>query len=447
METSRFIPNDADAQAIHRKVYASYGHEGVTASANAYGNLMQITRYFGETPGNPSGFICADFAERANRSLPYHAVERLEQHNSMSGDPNDGFRLKFKHAGADGSEVPHMSFVHNRWPYFRSATPNSATSVQHLVSDDTVYQIYTFDLDQKDITGSPPEISFCVNMRLLDLNFTKNDDGFQSKSSPEERWHQEQLEDDNSSEETPDQSSTGDGIRYDAMIGDNTKDDPQDDIGNQWTEVRFGNNERTFLLSSWSNRKPAGLEHNVGLFISLFVGDHPHHISHISERNCNVTVEKKLWEEAKESEKLEITLAYTLKEIPLDLRLTDFAPPVLEEDVLKAKSILAAPFRILQLHEDLHLNFVLWRNVEHILSVCSIPVQHKGRASDEHPAIALTCGDIASHRISIEASFHAFRILLLALKQIEEGCSNETLAKCHCVCVAATSGGCATTGR
>jgi hypothetical protein len=45
---------------------------------------------------------------------------------------------------------------------------------------------------------------------------------------------------------------------------------------------------------------------------------------------------------------------------------------------------------------DRHLDFMIRRNLEHILSVCSIPTPNKGTA--------LTCGDISGHRLVTSAS-------------------------------------------
>lgn len=56
-----------------------------------------------------------------------------------------------------------------------------------------------------------------------------------------------------------------------------------------------------------------------------------------------------------------------------------------------------------KLTEDPQLNVALRRNLEYILSVCSIPVYPDAK-NDEEFAIALTCGDIDSHRVATAAS-------------------------------------------
>ncbi|KAH0433398.1 hypothetical protein CcaCcLH18_05927 [Colletotrichum camelliae] len=63
------------------------------------------------------------------------------------------------------------------------------------------------------------------------------------------------------------------------------------------------------------------------------------------------------------------------------------------------------------------LDFFLNRNLEYILSVCSIPVRSNSRSNRELP-IALTCGDVENHRIATAASFYCFQILLLGLNHL-----------------------------
>lgn len=53
-----------------------------------------------------------------------------------------------------------------------------------------------------------------------------------------------------------------------------------------------------------------------------------------------------------------------------------------------------------------HLRYVTWRNLEHILSVCAIPVgtSINYKYDDGIPPIALTCGDMSLHRVCNSAS-------------------------------------------
>ena len=56
-------------------------------------------------------------------------------------------------------------------------------------------------------------------------------------------------------------------------------------------------------------------------------------------------------------------------------------------------------FTRLEFSRNVHLDFIMRRNLEHILSVCSIPT-----LQSYEDGIALTCGDISGHRIVNSAS-------------------------------------------
>lgn len=58
-----------------------------------------------------------------------------------------------------------------------------------------------------------------------------------------------------------------------------------------------------------------------------------------------------------------------------------------------------------------HIEFLLWRHLEHILSVCSLPLRHFDLFEKRQPGnlrkqevIALTCGDMSGHRVCTSAS-------------------------------------------
>ncbi|KAI8183725.1 hypothetical protein K4K51_013161 [Colletotrichum sp. SAR 10_75] len=165
------IPKQAPKRVRHQKAPASFGHAGVTATASAYGHMIQITRYVGERSGNPSGFIRAELSEWAIFH-PYSALQRLRKLDLASVDPNDGLHLKLSGAEIHSQELPQMSFVHNRWPRYKFKESGAMDEVQYLVSDDTVYQMYKFKISRDD---SSREINFSANLSLMDLGLTLDD--------------------------------------------------------------------------------------------------------------------------------------------------------------------------------------------------------------------------------------------------------------------------------
>lgn len=56
-----------------------------------------------------------------------------------------------------------------------------------------------------------------------------------------------------------------------------------------------------------------------------------------------------------------------------------------------------------------HIEYLTWRHLEHILSVCAIPLSppslfESGTSKVQNEAIALTCGDLSGHRVCTSAS-------------------------------------------
>ncbi|KAK1962647.1 hypothetical protein LY78DRAFT_586258, partial [Colletotrichum sublineola] len=384
------IPKDASEPSRQRRTYASFGDEGVTATANAYGNLMQITRYFGESEGNPSGFISAQLAEGAHSTSAYYELERLQRLTSASVNPNDGSRMRFEGAEIHGDKTPELSFVRNRWPRFQSVTLDHNVSIQCLVSKTAVYQIYTFKLDKPGKDSHLRRFRFRADMYLLDLNFTEVGNGFERQPANQAR----------------DKTESDDDSEY------------EDSVRNTPSQ------ESNCTASWWPNSKLVGdprNPRNVGLFVSPFVGGFAQPPSRLDVNIWEVTVDAASWQKALKDGALEISFAYRLEMFDVCEDPASLPNHVLEEDLSEAKTMLSRPFEVLQLHKNPHLNFILWRNLEHILSVCSIPVISCNNSStDQDVPIALTCGDLAGHRVVTKASFHAFRFLLFALKQIEE---------------------------
>ncbi|EQB44654.1 hypothetical protein CGLO_16567 [Colletotrichum gloeosporioides Cg-14] len=81
---------------------------------------------------------------------------------------------------------------------------------------------------------------------------------------------------------------------------------------------------------------------------------------------------------------------------------------------------------------DPTLDFFLGRNLEYILSVCSIPIPDL--ENKDIPYVALTCGDVESHRVTTPASFYAFQFLLLALKYFDRWKPNTEDCNCPSNC-------------
>ncbi|CAH0050468.1 unnamed protein product [Clonostachys solani] len=116
------------------RTYTSFGDDGVTGSAHPHGNLMQISRYFGEDSKEPSGFFCAECYEDAPAN-PYDAPERLRAMSSVAERADTGSFLKFQVGDVQEGPVkmPKVTFVSHRWPTFEHRTFNFPLSIQYVV--------------------------------------------------------------------------------------------------------------------------------------------------------------------------------------------------------------------------------------------------------------------------------------------------------------------------
>lgn len=217
------IPASAEKKAQERKTYVSFGHDGTTASTNAYGNLMQISRYFGQDAGNPSGFFCAQTTDE-DINPPFHALHRFSDLSSASAKKGLGFRL-WMEKNDETTSMPKMTFVNNRWPRFKHEARLCDFEVQYVVREGTVYQMYTFKVDKDTKYTSPPEVVVSSRLRIQDLDYTKEDDGFDSLPSEGDLSHNDAGN--GTSDGTPDNHSTSDTDSDEGSISsfDTTSDD------------------------------------------------------------------------------------------------------------------------------------------------------------------------------------------------------------------------------
>lgn len=116
------------------------------------------------------------------------------------------------------------------------------------------------------------------------------------------------------------------------------------------------------------------------------------------------------------SHPLEILEAYKLQLVPKEAIWRDFV--ISYSEFRRMDEISTDMFRKVSFSPDPNLDFIVRRNLEHILSVCSIPVPAKSedgkvvsqqseeaeRGSNKEIAIALTCGDLSGHRLVTSAS-------------------------------------------
>ncbi|KAL7791914.1 hypothetical protein V8C37DRAFT_416623 [Trichoderma ceciliae] len=371
---STSIPDEAHEQARARKTHVSFGNDGVTATASAYGHLLQITRYIGNSP---SGFFCVDLPKMP---APNFVTQRMACLEESSTNHQMGICLHLGSSHDEGKskrKMPEVNFVHDRWPCFINEDPAKDLRVQYIVSNKTVYQTYTLTLKKEPTTLRIPELAVNSNLLLRDLDF----------------------------------------------INGNKENDHTLDSEHYSNHAPKGGCCVIRLHKAYQT----GAETDaVALFISPFINGQPQNFDDNEGPNgYKITLDWETVGGLLKEKKIEITLAYTLKLIS-SKEVETISSPVSSEDLSKAlQQMVQNPFNIQSFTGDAHLDFALRRNLEHILSVCSIPLPYF--PDDGIPPIALTCGDISGHRVATAASFYSFQFLLRAFEYFK----NES-PQCSC---------------
>lgn len=351
-ELSDLIKEAAKKETARESCF-SFGDQGLTASVGATGRLLRITQHF---PGQKTG-ICVD--DKDIRS-PYLISWRLEDFLRRSIDESLGGigpRIDSLYPAGDAEH----DVVNDRWPTFTrpmSGEPSNKLRVSYVAFQGTIYQKFEI-IDTAEKQPPRPEAREFPNdiLRTLSLNsevlirnldFVNWDNQFNKALS-----------------RTPDGEvpvyTTGPGqaknhVRREHKIP-----------GQHFVlhlQVLDQSNSLEFHKSDQANT-------------CFGIQKSSNHLQHIVS---------------------EVVLAYTLRQGSTS---SDLEPLPDWEKFLEAGGLLQH-HPMVRLTEDVNLNFFLGRNLEYILSVCSIPVSEAD--SDGIPAYALTCGDVDGHRVAISAS-------------------------------------------
>ncbi|KAK4085532.1 uncharacterized protein Triagg1_522 [Trichoderma aggressivum f. europaeum] len=371
-QKSTAVSDSKNEQITGCSTYASFGDKCVTATTNSHGHLLQITRYLNN---EPSAFCCVDLTGILTSHRFTHRMQKLQ---NCCTDPNSGVGVRIEHSTnvdvhteKTSEAVPKLDFVHDRWPHFVTTTPEFHLETQYFVSEKTVYQIYTLKLRQE------VSIAETTNIKLFlrNLSLKVNNDEKNSNSN-----------------------------------NNDTQDSHYEEYSNHLSP------EKNYIRRTRKIRNTVpGNQNVVALFITPFINKSPQKF-HVEPKSgdCHIILENSVLKDLRNGKKVKVTLAYQLELISSGA--TEPKHSVSSESLSRIQTVLKEPSKIPALTQDDRFNVNLRRNLEHILSVCSIPVSSD--ADEKNPSIALTCGDISGHRISTEASFHAFQFLLLTLEDI-----------------------------
>lgn len=355
---------------------------------------MQITRSLGY---GHSGLFCVD---TSGVCVPTSPQARLEQLMQLSRNPEGGIRLEgISEAVGLTRRKPKVEFIFNRWPRF---TPHSTTvpsnpenaegsstdeekthprlSLQYFCHKGTVFQRYIFNHNP----GAPSALHgrylyIRRDFLIRNLDFV-NESAFNN------------ADEDNNAYVWLSGLNGFSQIAVHRMVQEDAKE-----IGIDANEYEDSNGPKAvaLIVTAFVNGKIQRL-YRFPSFLVLNVS---------SATQAEMAI----------STPVTITIAYRLQ----TLTSTQYwRQPFTPASALTSMNEAFSPnsnttFQRLRWSSNVHINFITGRNLEHILSVCSMPVPKRlCSTTDEDEmdttSLALTCGDVAGHRIAITASLWVF---------------------------------------
>lgn len=385
---------EAAENGKRRLSYFSFGDDGLTATVGASGSLLRITQHF---PGERTGF-CVDVPGLPDPSYVEERLKsflrssRLIRPRHVIGPNIDSLcrRRSFRLHAND-------SMTNDRWPTFdRELLNGDDLTLQYVASKGTIYQI--FEMSGGD--DKLPPLKVTPDLLIRDLDFVDEDNQFnkaeagnkvvyyhESRGNCLIRVHEnshkkailyiqalneemplEFIRDESTSptSETP----LGRFVNTKPYFGQSHKQRPTEE-GPDSEEVTTKESAARKLSASWS-----------------------------SYRVHRKSAPKLKYKLRQERPKYIIILSYTLEYVPKHEE--PIIPSMSWSSILETKDQLLMPWKPYNISEDQTVDFFLKRNLEHILSVCSIPVRRT--IGEWRPAVALTCGDVDSHRVAAGAS-------------------------------------------
>lgn len=410
--SSPYTPEDgqysSEEQSSTREILASFGDSGTTASVGTYGNILQISKYLG---AGRTGFFCVNNAFTMSPwwiGYRAHDLQRLAQNDTRDGIGAFGLKMNFK----ENITAPSLTFVHDRWPRFNITSPEIMMTLQYFIHEGTLIQQFDVEMKGTPASGRDFDLYLDASLKIRDLEFVDAEYHFNEDLNCS-KCHSKSLG----------------PFGYSVVLGHRIEH-PEDsqDIPKAYTEgdERINDNKRRPEASLEANRdspderkilpEKSGRENmsndtpeSVALIMAMFFNGKPQKIA--KEGKLAVSKEDILDSNGRGR----ITMAYRLQ-----LMLTqsmEWESSLIRTSVCHIDDVLrASKYESFDLTENnqSNLNFVMKRNMEHILSVCAIPISNKpiglDPASPSIPEtrtekrIALTCGDLSGHRISTSAS-------------------------------------------
>lgn len=327
---------------------------------------MRLSRYLGGE-NNPSRMFGLEFPQGDE---PYFVRWRAELFQKELPIPNGGFGLQIMNIDGLQRGVPKLEFLNDRWPQVTYSVKGFNVRVRLFCQKDTVIQQFTVT----NRLTSAADLQFIISVDFL-------------------MHHLNYMDSENNIKLAYERGPHGYGV---IVVGSKTEEGNEDRISEQ-----------------------------VGVLVGLFRNGESEQLSlkDAEDISNQRAVEAKY--SLQKSDTLELTAAFRLQFLKRDSVWKDFVLPISDVDV---SGLVQSPALALDrwpfLHDDVLSRHFL-RNLEHILSVCSIPLKvgvlerrqfgdtfeynaSIERNEDERvhrvTPIALTCGDFGDHVVSVPGS-------------------------------------------
>ncbi|KAK8207511.1 hypothetical protein IWZ01DRAFT_543748 [Phyllosticta capitalensis] len=123
---------DEELERRRKTSHASFGSDATTATANAYGKILQISAYLG--PGT-CGFFCVDLV--ADQFPPFFVDTRARDLYWSYTDPHAGLGLF-----GSKQEDQMLDFIDDHWPRYRFKANDRPVTLNYVVKEGLVVQNY-----------------------------------------------------------------------------------------------------------------------------------------------------------------------------------------------------------------------------------------------------------------------------------------------------------------
>lgn len=428
----------AAATGRQRKSYYSFGDEkGLTATVSASGSLLRITQHF---PGERHGF-CIDHPEMPE---PYLVQKRLEKLLSWSKSTPSPSGVIGPSIDSFCSDYFTDDMINDRWPiFYRTCNSGVNLTVKYVASEGALYQIFQTSSGTKT-EMLPLEIT--PDLLIRNLDFIDEANSFNEARVCNEKVYSYEIrgnslirQHENGDKKAVlciqalDEETSFGKPSLEFVQPAQDKQPLQDQCSAQNEEPIQGQqpapnqepahdqqpaqNEESTHDQQPVNQKPtqdqqivqhhqptqdqqsARYDRNVHGLLASGQSKHGASGSVYSIRRKS-TAPKSQTQDDPDHRFQVIILAYRVDCVPKNE--SPEITPALWSNVSDTTNRLLTPCSRPPLANTPAMDFFLGRNLEHIMSVCSVPVPKA--PDDKEPPIALTCGDVDGHRVTTAAS-------------------------------------------